>query len=247
MKTLVIAAALTFTVSLSAEVHKKDVDIKAPDGVNLKGTYFSAGRPGPAMLAAASMQHGPACVGRPGRRSGRQRIPCADGRFSRLWRKRRKQVHGSGYARGGTEEVAVGRGRRVRLPDQAERRGSIAPRGGRSKLRRNAIVGSCGAKSRDPGAPAAFGHGERCGEGLYRRATRRCRCLARPAKTTRARRTASGKRWQRRRIRNRCSRFIRAREHGVPMFAKNPELEPMIVAWLKAQLPLVGDAPVSLK
>jgi dienelactone hydrolase len=50
MKTLIIAAALTFTVSLSAEVQKKDVDIKAPDGANLKGTYFSAGRPGPAML-----------------------------------------------------------------------------------------------------------------------------------------------------------------------------------------------------
>jgi alpha-beta hydrolase superfamily lysophospholipase len=26
-------------------------------------------------------------------------------------------------------------------------------------------------------------------------------------------------------------------EHGVPMFAKNPDLEPMIVEWLKAQLP----------
>jgi dienelactone hydrolase len=25
-------------------------------------------------------------------------------------------------------------------------------------------------------------------------------------------------------------------EHGVPMFAKNPELEPMIVSWIKAQL-----------
>ena len=50
MKTLLIAAALTFAAGLSAEVHKKDVDIKAPDGVNLKGTYFSAGRPGPAML-----------------------------------------------------------------------------------------------------------------------------------------------------------------------------------------------------
>jgi dienelactone hydrolase len=29
-------------------------------------------------------------------------------------------------------------------------------------------------------------------------------------------------------------------EHGVPMFAKNPELEPAIVAWLKAQLPAGG-------
>jgi hypothetical protein len=29
-------------------------------------------------------------------------------------------------------------------------------------------------------------------------------------------------------------------EHGVPMFARNPDLEPMIVAWLKAQLPAAG-------
>src|ERR1700722_2349872 len=43
-------AALVCVAGLSAEVIKKDVDIKAPDGVNLKGTYFSAGRPGPAML-----------------------------------------------------------------------------------------------------------------------------------------------------------------------------------------------------
>src|ERR1700728_4853648 len=50
MKKLFIAAALTLTVGLSAEFNKKDVDIQAPDGVNLKGTYFSAGRPGPAML-----------------------------------------------------------------------------------------------------------------------------------------------------------------------------------------------------
>ena len=25
-------------------------------------------------------------------------------------------------------------------------------------------------------------------------------------------------------------------EHGVPMFAKNPELEPMVVSWVKARL-----------
>ena len=29
-------------------------------------------------------------------------------------------------------------------------------------------------------------------------------------------------------------------EHGVPMFAKNPDLEPMIIAWVKAQLPGAG-------
>lgn len=50
MKIYAIAAALALAASLSAEVQKKDVDIKAPDGINLKGTYFSAGRSGPAML-----------------------------------------------------------------------------------------------------------------------------------------------------------------------------------------------------
>jgi dienelactone hydrolase len=52
MRTFAIAVVgLTFTVvGASAETQKKDVDIKAPDGIVLKGTYFSPGRTGPAML-----------------------------------------------------------------------------------------------------------------------------------------------------------------------------------------------------
>lgn len=51
MKHLAITiAALTLTAGLSAAVQKKDVDITAKDGVNLKGTYFSPGQPGPAIL-----------------------------------------------------------------------------------------------------------------------------------------------------------------------------------------------------
>ena len=52
MKSLAFALAgtLTWALALSAEVQKKDVDIKAPDGMNLKGSYFSPGRPGPAIL-----------------------------------------------------------------------------------------------------------------------------------------------------------------------------------------------------
>ena len=48
--TLALAGALTFALGLGAEVQKKDVDIKAPDGANLKGSYFSPGRRGPAIL-----------------------------------------------------------------------------------------------------------------------------------------------------------------------------------------------------
>ena len=39
------AAALVF-----ADAEKKDIDLKAPDGLNLRATYSSPGRPGPAML-----------------------------------------------------------------------------------------------------------------------------------------------------------------------------------------------------
>ena len=44
---------LAITVMLAASLsagEKKDVDIKAPDGMTLKGTYFSSGKPGPAIL-----------------------------------------------------------------------------------------------------------------------------------------------------------------------------------------------------
>jgi len=42
--------ALGIAATLSAAEQKKDVDIKAPDGMELKGTYFSPGKPGPAIL-----------------------------------------------------------------------------------------------------------------------------------------------------------------------------------------------------
>jgi dienelactone hydrolase len=47
---IVLAAALAAATVVSADTQTKDVDIKASDGVTLKGTYFSPGRPGPAML-----------------------------------------------------------------------------------------------------------------------------------------------------------------------------------------------------
>jgi len=52
MKSLTLACAgtLIFAFGLAAEVQKRDVDIKAPDGANLKGSYFSPGRRGPAIL-----------------------------------------------------------------------------------------------------------------------------------------------------------------------------------------------------
>jgi dienelactone hydrolase len=47
---IVAAAALTAVVGASADARKSDIDIKAADGVNLRASYFSPGRPGPAVL-----------------------------------------------------------------------------------------------------------------------------------------------------------------------------------------------------
>ena len=46
----VAAALLTLIMAAPATAQATDVDLKAPDGVTLKATYTSPGRPGPAML-----------------------------------------------------------------------------------------------------------------------------------------------------------------------------------------------------
>ncbi len=52
MKPLSLAAlaAFAFSPAFAADVQKKDVDIKAPDGILLRASYFSYSRPGPAMI-----------------------------------------------------------------------------------------------------------------------------------------------------------------------------------------------------
>lgn len=45
-----IVVILLASLAASAEVQKRDVDIKADDGANLKATLYSAGKPGPGIL-----------------------------------------------------------------------------------------------------------------------------------------------------------------------------------------------------
>lgn len=45
-----MAAALAALVAVSAGAQSRDVDLETPDGVTLKATYSSPGQPGPAML-----------------------------------------------------------------------------------------------------------------------------------------------------------------------------------------------------
>ncbi|HLH44499.1 MAG TPA: alpha/beta fold hydrolase [Bryobacteraceae bacterium] len=52
MKRLLIVSGFAFNLALCvfAQTQKRDVDIKGADGVNLKATYYSPGRSGPGML-----------------------------------------------------------------------------------------------------------------------------------------------------------------------------------------------------
>lgn len=47
---LAVSAALACAIGVSAQVHSRDVDIKAPDGVVLKGTFYPAGHRAPGIL-----------------------------------------------------------------------------------------------------------------------------------------------------------------------------------------------------
>ncbi|MGB6944319.1 MAG: alpha/beta fold hydrolase [Bryobacteraceae bacterium] len=168
MKTLVIAAALTFTVSLSAEVHKKDVDIKAPDGVNLKGTYFSAARPGPAILLLHQ---------------------CNMDRHA--WDGLADDLAGNGFhvltvdfrgfgESGGSKSTDpdTRAAERKKWPSDVDAAFEyLTKQKGVDQLRVAVGGASCGVTQasdlaarnhEDPGAPAVVGHGERYREGLYR-------------------------------------------------------------------------------
>jgi dienelactone hydrolase len=236
MKILVIAAALTLTVGLSAEVQMKDVDIKAPDGVNLKGTYFSAGRPGPAMLLlhqcnmdrhawdglAGDLAGSGFNVltidyrgfGESGgdkttdRRVAMQKWPAdVDAAFDYLTRQ--KGVDPTRIAVGGASCGVT------QSSDLAARHHEIralmilsgqASDAAKAYIASNSSLPVFGAAS-EGDTGAAKGIREAVGESKDPKSV---------------------------------IKIYAGTEHGVPMFAKNPELEPMILAWLKAQLPAAG-------
>ena len=50
MRSLVFSLAMALACAAVVFAADKPVDIKAPDGADLKGTYFSAGQPGPGVL-----------------------------------------------------------------------------------------------------------------------------------------------------------------------------------------------------
>jgi dienelactone hydrolase len=239
MKILVIAAALILTSGLSAEVQKKDVDIKAPDGANLKGTYFSAGRSGPAMLLLHQ---------------------CNMDRHA--WDGLAGDLAGSGFnvltidyrgfgESGGNKSTDpdTRAANRQKWPGDVDAAFDYLTKQKGVDPTRIAVGGaSCGVtQSSDL---AARHHEIRALMILSGQASDAAKAYIASNSSLPVFGAASeGDTGAAKGIREALAeskdpksviKIYAGTEHGVPMFAKNPELEPMIVAWLKAQLPAAG-------
>jgi dienelactone hydrolase len=236
MKTLLIAAALTFAVGLSAEVHKKDVDIKAPDGVNLKGTYFSAGRPGPAMLLLHQ---------------------CNMDRHA--WDVLAEDLAGNGFNVLAIDYRGFGESGGEKSTDRAHAMQKwpgdvdaayayLTSQKGVDQTRVAAGGASCGVMlssdlaARHPEIKALM-----LLSGMASDAARAY--IAGNASLPVFGAASEGDTGAAKGIREAVAaskdpkstvKIYPGTEHGVPMFAKNPDLEPMVVAWLKAQLSPAG-------
>jgi dienelactone hydrolase len=231
MKILAIAAALACAAGLSAEVQKKDIEIKAADGVTLKGNYFSAGRSGPAMLlihqcnmdrhawdglAEDLASHGINVLTfdnrgfgeSGGSKADRQKWAAdVDAAYAALLAE--KGVDATRIAVGGAScGVTMSSDLAARHPEVK----TLMILSGQASDEAKAHIAS-------DTALAVFG--------------------AASAGDTRA---AQGIRDAEGESKNPKSvlKIYEGTEHGVPMFAKHSELEPMIVAWLKAQLSGTG-------
>jgi dienelactone hydrolase len=239
MKTLLIVTALTFVAGLSAEVHKKDVDIKAPDGVDLKGTYFSAGQPGPAILLLHQ---------------------CNMDRHA--WDGLAQDLAGNGFHVLTIDFRGFGESGGGKFTDPAQRSAAREKWPGDVDAAYAYLIGQKGVDQ----ARVAVG-GASCGvtqssDLAARHMEIKALLLlsgmaSDPAKAYIAGNpslpvfgaASEGDTGAAKGIREAVSaskdpkstlKIYPGTEHGVPMFAKNPDLEPMIVAWLKAQLPGAG-------
>jgi dienelactone hydrolase len=239
MKTLAVAVALAFAAGLSAEVQKTNVDIKAPDGISLKGTYFSAGRPGPAMLLLHQ------CNMDRHAWDGLAEDLAGNG-FNVLT----IDFRGFGESEGSKSTDPDARAAaRQKWPGDVDAAFTYLTKQKGVDQSRVAVGGaSCGVtQSSDL---AARHHEIRALLLLSGMASDAAKAyLASNASLPVFGAASEGDTGAAKGIREAVAaskdpksvvKIYAGTEHGVPMFAKNPDLEPMIVAWLKAQLPAAG-------
>ena len=237
MRLLTLAAAVTLSVSLgwTADVQKKDVDIKAPDGTNLKGTYFSSGRPGPGMILLHQ---------------------CNMDRHA--WDGLAQDLAGAGFhvltmdfrgfGESGTRPTDAEERRKImqeKWPSDVDAAYAfLTSQKGVDKSKLAAGGASCGVtQSSDL---AARHHEIKALMLLSGQATDATKAYLSSATALPVFGAASeGDTGAATGIKEAVAasknphstvKIYNGTEHGVPMFAKNAELEPMIVAWLKTQL-----------
>ncbi|HEY7336793.1 MAG TPA: alpha/beta fold hydrolase [Bryobacteraceae bacterium] len=229
MKRLAIATGLTLSLAFcaSAEAQKKDVDIKASDGVTLKASYFSPGRSGPGMIllhqcnmdrhAWDGLAQDLANAGfhvvtvdfrgygqSGGDRAQRDKWPGdVDAAYSYLMSQ--KGVDKSRIAAGGASCGVT------QASDLATRRHDIKALVLLSGQASDAAKAYLTATTSLPVFGAASEGDTNAAKGI-----RDAVGASKNAQST--------------------VKIYAGTEHGVPMFAKNAELEPMIVTWLKMEL-----------
>jgi len=235
VKIVAIAAMFAFAAGLPAEVQTHDVDIQAPDGVNLRGTYFSSGQPGPAILLlhrcnmdrhawdglasdlASNGFHvltidyrgfgesGGSKSTEPDTRAANRKKWPADVDAAFAYLTKQKGVDASRVAAGGASCGVT------ESSDLAVRHHDIRAlmllSGTASEAARSYIAGD--ASLAVFGAASEGDTNAAKGIGEAEGASKNARSVV---------------------------KIYPGTEHGVPMFAKHPDLEPAIVAWLKAQV-----------
>jgi dienelactone hydrolase len=235
MLTLAIAATLSVSLGWTADVQKKDVDIKAPDGTNLKGSYFSPGRSGPGMILLHQ---------------------CNMDRHA--WDGLAQDLANAGFHVLTVDFRSYGQSGGEKLSDPAQRRAAVQEKWpGDVDATYAFLTGQKGVdKSRLAAGGASCGVTQSSDLAARHHEIKALMLLS--GQTTDAARAyitssglpvfgaasegdtsaANGIREAVGASKNSHStqKIYNGTEHGVPMFAKNPDLEPMIVMWLKTQV-----------
>jgi dienelactone hydrolase len=235
-----LAVAASFSAAVSAEVQKKDVEIKASDGVALKGTYFSPGRSGPAMLLlhqcnmdrhawdnlaadlAATGFHVLAIDYRGYGQSGGEHFTDAAQRRPVMQQKWPGDVDAAFAYLVAQKDVDKGRVAAGGASCGVTQSSDLATRHHEIKALM-LLSGTVSDQARTyiaatPSLPV-FGAASEGDSGAAKGIRAAVEASKNPQSTL---------------------KIYRGTEHGVPMFAVNPDLEPMIVSWLKTQVATAG-------
>jgi dienelactone hydrolase len=233
---ILLTFCLVAAAGPSADSQKRDVDIKATDGVTLKATYFSNGKPGPAMLllhqcnmdrhawdglagdlATAGFHVLTMDYRGYGESGGEHFTDMAKRRpvMEQKWPGDVDTAYAFLISQQGVDKNRVGAGGAscgvTQSSDLAARHHEIKTlmllSGTTSQTTRTYIV--------ETSSLAIFGAASEGDTGAAKGITEATEASKNPRTTI---------------------KIYQGTEHGVPMFSKNPELQPTIVKWLQTQL-----------